>query len=289
MLRLELELFPPSTATADASRDNAGESVHKNSACKDRVQKDNAEQSYTDVNADKDVVIVIDMLRMTTTATLLFTQGLQALYIVAAVEAARQVAREQQCLLLGERGGVALAGFDGGNSPSSYLHEDMRGKRAVLCTSNGSKAVQASQHTRHVLLGAVLNAAATAKQALQLAEHSIYLRCAGTAGRLSLEDVLAAACILREICQRRSDVHCSDACRMALQLLPPAGVGFVEALQRQLLLAEHAQHLLELGFADDLQLACAHNRFPHVALRQQQDAALSVFGAAVPEAEVSGR
>ena len=61
-----------------------------------------------------DTIIVIDVLRMTTTACALFSRSLSELTVVAEVEAARTLAAAEEALLLGERGGVKLPGFDGG-------------------------------------------------------------------------------------------------------------------------------------------------------------------------------
>ena len=79
--------------------------------------------------ADFDVVIVVDILRMTTTSSVLVDRGLSELYVVAEEAEARQVARERGALLLGERGGLPLPGFDGGNSPLEYLHQNLQGKK----------------------------------------------------------------------------------------------------------------------------------------------------------------
>ena len=78
---------------------------------------------------DFDVVIVVDILRMTTTSSVLVDRGLAELYVVAEEAEARQVAKERGALLLGERGGLPLPGFDGGNSPLEYLIKTFRGKK----------------------------------------------------------------------------------------------------------------------------------------------------------------
>lgn len=209
-----------------------------------------------------DTAVVIDVLRMTTTATVLFARGLADLRIVAGEDEAREEARAAGALLLGERHGVKLPGFDHGNSPLEYAAMDLSGRRAVLCTTNGSKAVEASSGARHLLLGAIVNDAAVARRALELAETEVTLVCSGTEGRLSLEDVLGAACIIERIMDLREDVELTDAARVAL--LTKAGAGPLEAAVRQ---ARHAATLEGLGFGADIGFAAGRGALDQVAER----------------------
>ena len=222
-------------------------------------------------DAPLDTVVVIDVLRMTTTACALFSRGLSELSVVAAVEDARTLAATEGALLLGERGGVRLLGFDGGNSPLEYLDQDLSARRAVLCTSNGSRAVEGGMGARHLLLGSVVNAAAVARKALSLAQEEIRLVCAGTNGEVSLDDILGAACIARELVRLepaliKSDLITSDpttsgfimgdSVKLALKVLE--GTPDLEAGLRE---ARHAALLDSLGFGEDVRFAAPPQQF----------------------------
>ncbi len=212
-----------------------------------------------------DTVIVIDVLRMTTTACALFSKGLSGLSVVAAVEEARTLAAAEGALLLGERGGVKLPGFDGGNSPLEYLDRDLSGERAVLCTSNGSRAVERGASARHLLLGSVVNAVAVARKALSLAQEDVRLVCAGTNGEVSFDDVLGAACIARELERLEPDLTKSDSVTLALKALestPDLAAGLMEA--------RHAVLLASLGFGEDVRFAARLNSFEEVPQRVAQ-------------------
>lgn len=202
------------------------------------------------------------------------SRGLAELYVVADESEARELAKEKKALLLGERGGLPLKGFDGGNSPLEYLRKDLKGKRAVLCTSNGSKAVEAAKDAKHVYLGSTVNAAAVAKFALEKAEKSISILCAGLAEHheLSLEDALGAAVIAREI-QRLQQVEIvGDESHLMLHALR----GLDAPLNEQFRRAKHGQVVVDLGFEKDLAFAADRNTLQHVAVRKDDKPALFV-------------
>jgi 2-phosphosulfolactate phosphatase len=215
-----------------------------------------------------DVAIVIDVLRMTTMATTLFSRSLAELAVVADSRAALALARESGALLLGERHGLPLPGFDGGNSPLDHLDTDLSGKQAILCTTNGSKAVEAVAEAAHVLLGAIVNDRAVARRALELTDGNVTLVCAGTDGLVSLDDVLGAGCILQEIRRLEPGVRFSDSCRIALMLAErPAGIS--DTLRQ----AQHVDTLGKLGFTDDVSFAANRNSFQEVPERHAAEPA----------------
>jgi 2-phosphosulfolactate phosphatase len=223
---------------------------------------------------EKDTAIIVDILRMTTTSAVLMSRGLSELYVVADEEKARAVAKEKKALLFGERSGLPMKGFDGGNSPIEYLKQDLKGKRAVLCTSNGSVAVEAASEAKHVLLGSTVNASAVAHEALQRAEKSISISCAGLSihKEVSLEDALGAAIIAREI-QRLAHVEIiGDETYLMLHALR----GLDAPLADQFRKAKHGRIVIDLGFEKDLTFAAERNTLQHVAVRTNGNPAFFV-------------
>ena len=208
-------------------------------------------------------VVVFDVLRMTTTACALLDGGLRALSVVADPDEARCAAAAAGALLLGERHGVALPGFDGGNSPLEARQLDLRGREAVLCTTNGSRAVEAARSAERLLLGAIVNARAVAEALLAASADDVLLVCAGTNGAVSLDDVLGAACVLAALRERTSELAPSDACRLALRLLE--GPGDVPALLER---AAHARFLHGIGFGADVAFAARRDLLGVVPWRQ---------------------
>lgn len=213
-------------------------------------------------DAPLDVAVVIDVLRMTTTATQLFSRGLDRLAVVAGATEATELATANSSLLLGERGGLPLPGFDFGNSPLEHQDSNLSGRTAVISTTNGSKAVEAAAGARHVLLGAIVNARSVARRALRLADGKVTLICSGTDGLVSFEDVLGAGLICECLLGEQPEAEVSDAARVCLQVLraPDSGIR----------LARHADTLLQLGFGDDLDFAAARDSLPLVGERTEK-------------------
>ena len=138
----------------------------------------------------------------------------------------------------------------------------------MLCTSNGSRAVERGAGARHLLLGSVVNAAAVAQKALSLAHEDVRLVCAGTNGEVSFDDVLGAACIAKEVERLEPTLTKSDSVTLALKLLestPDLAAGLMEA--------RHAVLLESLGFGEDVRFAARLNSFEEVPQRVAQEPA----------------
>jgi 2-phosphosulfolactate phosphatase len=196
--------------------------------------------------------IVIDVLRMSTTAVVLMEAGVGELVVAADIDAARSLAASADTLLVGERSGVKLEGFSGGNCPLEYHGRDLSGQRAVICTSNGSRAVEASAGADELMIGTIRNARAVAEAALVTGADVITLVCAGTGGNVSFDDVVGAGVIARELRQREPGLELDDAARVALDSFGRHG-----SLNEALRAASHASTLQRLGYDADIDFAAA--------------------------------
>ncbi len=140
----------------------------------------------------RDVVVVVDVLRATTTATALFERGLRTLVLAEYLASAQRLRRDGE-YLVGEDGGATPAAFDIGNSPADILTRDFSDQRAVLTTSNGTRAAhRAAEHSSKVVLACLNNAAAACEVARQWAEREITILCAGQGGKASPDDTYVA-------------------------------------------------------------------------------------------------
>ena len=101
------------------------------------------------VDLSGSAVVVIDVLRATTSITYMFESGAKAVFPVGEVGAARtQKEKMPHAVLCGERNGVAPDGFDMGNSPSAFKNTDLSGKEIILTTTNGTQAVSCALNSR---------------------------------------------------------------------------------------------------------------------------------------------
>lgn len=130
--------------------------------------------------------IVIDVLRAFTTSAVLFALGLERLILVDAPEEAFALRQHHGWLLAGEQGGVKIAGFDYGNSPTELLQTEgdaFRGKTLVLRTSSGTRGVAAAiQRAPSVILGSLVMAQAIATYVQQSGAETVSIVAMGSHG-----------------------------------------------------------------------------------------------------------
>ena len=198
-----------------------------------------------------DVVLVVDALRATTTAVTYLERGAQALLLTSTPDVALALRGTRDDLLLaGERGGLPIPGFDLGNSPAGADAQNLGGKTVVMNTTNGTGAAHiAAQSGKHVLLAALTNAHAAARRARALVTEGIAIVCAGTDGRVGLEDVYTAG-VLAEYLLAMGEFTLDDGARLALTVRRGGGDPG-EALAG----SDHGVYLGALGLGEDVRFA----------------------------------
>ena len=195
---------------------------------------------------DGAAAIVNDALRMTSVAVTALSNGCTGVLACAEVDSARQAASETGALLGGERNAVLIPGFDFSNSPLEYTRERIAGRRLVMSTSNGTKAIAAVSGAKRALLGAFLNASAAARAVAD--EESVVIVCAGTLGAFTLEDALAAGAILEALRAQGTSPALDDMAVAAQMLYDSAKANLYAALMP----TKHFTRLRMLGFEEDL-------------------------------------
>lgn len=141
--------------------------------------------------------IIVDVLRATSTITTAIAAGALCIIPAETVMEARALQRPGD-LLGGERFCRKIAGFDLGNSPEEYTEQVVAGRRIVLTTTNGTRAIHKSMRADHVLTASLLNAAACARLAIEL-RRDIVILCAGSHDEFAIEDGLCAGLLLDKL------------------------------------------------------------------------------------------
>ncbi len=98
-------------------------------------------------------------------------------------------------LMLGERGGKKINGFDLGNSPLSVTKEKVKGKRLFMSTTNGTKSLKKVQNVKHLFAMALPNRKVVAEKIMSLSKKNVLILGSGWEGSYSLEDSLAAGAL----------------------------------------------------------------------------------------------
>lgn len=109
------------------------------------------------------LTVIIDVFRAYTVECALLALGAREITAVGALEDAWALKRERpDALLVGERGGWKIEGFDCGNSPSQLERLPVAGRRVIHTTSAGTQGAALATEATELLGGALVNARATA-------------------------------------------------------------------------------------------------------------------------------
>ena len=98
-------------------------------------------------------------------------------------------------LMLAERGGKKIKGFDLGNSPLSVTKEKVKGKRLFMSTTNGTRSLRKVQNVEYLFAMALPNRKVVAEKIMSLSKKNVLILGSGWEGSYSLEDSLAAGAL----------------------------------------------------------------------------------------------
>jgi len=206
-------------------------------------------------------VVVIDVLRATTTIIHALAAGAKEVIPCLDIEQAQQIAARQMTsgqggsvLLGGERGGTKIAGFDLGNSPAEYVADKVVGQTIVFTTTNGTLAMNHARQARLVLLGAFVNLSAVC---CELDGH-IDLLCAGTRGKITRDDTLVAGAMVEKLTSGLEKIETNDQAQLALDAWRGVMPGNLAAELRR---TRAGRDVMAKGRADDIDIAVQIDKF----------------------------
>jgi 2-phosphosulfolactate phosphatase len=208
------------------------------------------------------LVIVVDVLRATTTMLYALHAGASVIIPVAEVDEASDIAGklpQSSHLLAGERKGSPIAGFDLGNSPKEFLPRVVGDKAIVFTTTNGTRAILHASLARRVVLGAFVNFTPICHEILADG-GDVAILCAGTDRAVSLEDTLFAGAITEHL-QHHGEYEMDDGARLAWDTFEGHGSVLLSAFE----LAAGGRNLREIGLGEDLAWAAKVDRLSIVA------------------------
>ena len=167
-------------------------------------------------------VVVLDILRATSTIVEALGAGARTLYPVGSIEEALRLANtlgRDEVLLAGERKALPIEGFDLGNSPLDFTRKRVGGKTIVMSTTNGTLALTAASGGSRVIVGAWLNFSAVVNDLVRSGAEPIFL-CAGRERLFGLEDAVCAGQMAQAVLDACPDVswEMNDGALAALAL-----------------------------------------------------------------------
>jgi 2-phosphosulfolactate phosphatase len=203
------------------------------------------------------VVLVVDVLRASTSIAAALANGARAVIPFESVDEAITRARSLErsdVLLAGERKMAPIHGFDLGNSPREFTADVVTGKTIVMTTTNGTTALAGTTGANEVVVGAFANYSAVLAwlRAAARAGKSLTIVCAGSNGRFALEDAICAGRYVRGVARRGIQPVLGDAANIAAIVDRRMGADLPSVLKD----SEHGRALIEAGLGDDV-LYCA--------------------------------
>jgi 2-phosphosulfolactate phosphatase len=162
------------------------------------------------------IVVIVDILRATTSICAAFAHGVEKIIPVAGVEKAREF-KEKGYLVACERDGEVLDFADVGNSPSDFLADSFKGETIAYSTTNGTKAINLASDAHKIVIGSFTNVSALANW-LSMQNKNIVVLCAAWKSLFNLEDSLFAGALSEKLLDMKNFTTECDSVKASLDL-----------------------------------------------------------------------
>ena len=192
------------------------------------------------------IVVIIDVLRATSTICTALYNGAAKVIPVASVEECVSIGRQLEGTTAGERDGRIAEGLAYGNSPFEYPRDFVEGKTLVLTTTNGTKLLHMAKDAIQIVTGSFPNLSAVCDYLISQGQNVI-LGCAAWKDRVNMEDTLFAAAVTSRIREHFSE-NCDSA--LAAETLYSVAKDDLYGFMKK---ASHFQRLSRYGLEKDIQ------------------------------------
>ena len=206
------------------------------------------------------IIIVIDILRSTTCIVTAIANGCRGVIPAMNNKEAQLIAKcldTDTYLLAGENRGQKMDNFPLGNSPSQFQPEKIKDKNIIMSTTNGTPSIIKSAGAHMVCIASFLNMRQVSRHAAQT-NRNITIVCAGTQGKFSLEDTIAAGMLIHHLKSIRKDYNLSDLALAAKTLYLHHHENLLTPLQT----SRNGRSLIKNGLNEDITFAAQVDIFP---------------------------
>jgi 2-phosphosulfolactate phosphatase len=198
-------------------------------------------------------VVVIDILRATSTICTALNNGAKEVIPVTTIEECLALKKENNILAC-EREGKIAEGFEHGNSPLEYTEALIKNKTLALTTTNGTRCINMSIGADNIIAGSFLNLKTVCDFLIKDNKDTI-LFCSGWKDQFSLEDTLFAGAVVDAI-QENFDWN-NDSTFCAYSLYTSAKNDLYTFVKN----SSHYQRLAGHGVEKDIQFCISLNQF----------------------------
>jgi 2-phosphosulfolactate phosphatase len=201
-------------------------------------------------NVSSSIVVIIDVLRATSTIATALYNGAKEIVPVDSVAECIRLGKQIDAITAGERDGKIAEGLQHGNSPFEYSKDFVNGKTLVLTTTNGTKLLHMAldNGAKEIITGSFPNLSAVCDYLVSKNENVI-LACAAWKDRINIEDTLFAGAVIDKI-QEFFSIEC-DASQIAQSIYLEAKNDINEFMR--LHNASHYNRLINFGLIKDVE------------------------------------
>ena len=212
---------------------------------------------------DFQVVVVIDVLRATSAICTAFHHGVKKIIPVSKLEEAIEY-KEKGYIVAAERKGKIVPGFDYGNSPFTYMNQNLKNKTLVLTTTNGTRAINTAKNVESLIIGSIINLNAVCNHLIEL-KKNVLLLCSGWQNKFCLEDTICAGAITDQLLKSRDFTSESDSSIASKYLFLSAKDNYFGYLKA----SSHRKRLKKLNLNQDIKYCLTPNQTKVVPRREK--------------------
>ncbi len=195
------------------------------------------------------VVVIIDVLRATSTIATALYNGAKCVIPVDSVAKCIELGKQIDGITAGERDGKIAEGLKHGNSPFEYPKEFINNKTLVLTTTNGTRLLHMAleKGASKIITGSFCNLNSVCNYLLSQ-KKDVVLGCAAWKDKINIEDLLFAGAIINRV-KNNFSINC-DSSQIAETLFLDAKedlFGFMKEKN-----ASHYHRLMNFGVEKDI-------------------------------------
>jgi 2-phosphosulfolactate phosphatase len=213
---------------------------------------------------DHNIVVIVDILRATSSICAAIYNGVSSIIPVATVDEAKAM-KQQGYMVASERDGYVLDFADFGNSPFNFSPEIVTGKEIAYSTTNGTRCIHLASHSKAVVIGSFLNISALADWLIHQ-KAPVLIFCASWKDRFSLEDTVFAGALAERLMNSGKFETICDAVTASIDLWNLAKNDLSSYLQK----AAQKGRLASKGLDDCFEYCLTDDLCPVIPVFQNQ-------------------
>ena len=200
------------------------------------------------------IVVIIDVLRATSTITTALYNGAESVIPVASVSQCIELGATIGGITAGERDGKVAEGLSYGNSPFEYPRSFVENKILVLTTTNGTKLLHMAldRGASEIITGSFPNLSAVCEYLIK-SNKDVLLGCSAWKDRINLEDTLFAGAVVERV-KQHFNIEC-DSSKLAENLFLESRNDRFEFMRKRD--ATHYHRLMKYGLEKDIRYCLA--------------------------------